>query len=260
MSIFSNLFGGSHHTNPYKAAVPYLEQVPGALTQYYDPYVQLGQQGQQLQPELADDYRGLLSGFQAGLDPQLSQQYSSMAMDPNAYYSSLASGFQGTPFQEDPGYQWNLDQQLQAQNQAMAAGGMTGSPQHQQLASQLASNIANQQYGNWQNRQDQLFRDYIGNQLGIAGAGLSGLQSQQQTGIGRGMQLGQLGLQGLANLASQDLGYGYGASTGLGQRMADYWGQRAGLASGQAQDLRQRQQGILGGALGLGSKLIGSFL
>lgn len=230
MSIFGKIFGSDSSTNPYKAASPYLNNIPGVLNNSYQPYVNLGQYGQQMQPELANDYRDLMDSPGAGLAPQLIEQYQQMAMNPNDYYAGLGSGFR-----QDPGYQWNLDQQLSAQDRAMAAGGMLGSPQHQKLSSQLASNLANQYYQN-----------YLSNQLGIANSGLSGLEGQQRVGLNQS----NLGLQGLNNIMTQDLNYGYNASNQLGQSMSDYWRNKAGLAAGRAQDSRNRIQGGLGAALG----------
>ncbi len=230
MGFWSNLFGSSSHTNPYKAAAPWVDQVPGTLGQYYDPYVQMGDVGREQAGELAGDYRGMLGGLDPARGDELTGQYRQMAQDPAAYQQQLGAGFQA-----DPGYQWDLDQQMQAQNQAQAAGGMSGSPQSQQMAQQLASHLANQQYGNYMNRQ-----------FGISGAGLQGLEGQQDVGLGMAYK----GLQGLGGLESQNLQYGYGGSTQAAQGMSDYLYNRANLSMGQAQDARNRRQGFLGGVLG----------
>lgn len=198
MGFFSDLFGSSERANPYKAAQKYMGQIPGQLHQYYDPYIEMGGTGRE---QMGDLY----------------QQYGAMAQDPGAYQAQLGAGFQ-----EDPGYQWNVDQQLQAQNQAMAAGGMSGSPQSQQFAQELAGHLANQQY-----------QQYMQNQMGIAGTGLQG-----QTGI-----------------AGTNLGYGYGASGQIAQNMQDYLYNRANLAAGGAQDYRNRLQGGVGAGIGLLSGL-----
>ncbi len=199
MGFFSDLFGGGK-ANPYKQAAPYYEQIPGQLHQYYDPYIEMGGTGRE---QMGDLY----------------QQYGAMAQDPGAYQAQLGAGFQ-----EDPGYKWNLDQQLQAQNQAMAAGGMSGSPQSQQFAQELAGHLADQQY-----------QQYMQNQMGIAGTGLQG-----QTGI-----------------AGTNLQFGFGASDQMAQNMQDYLYNRGNLAAGRAQDYRNRLQGGIGAGLGLGSSLLG---
>lgn len=201
MGFFSDLFGGGR-ANPYKQAAPFYEQVPGQLHQAYDPYIGMGDTGRE---QMGDLY----------------QQYGSMAQDPGAYQAGL-----GASFQEDPGYKWNLDQQQQAQNQAMAAGGMSGSPQSQQFSQQLASHLADQQY-----------QQYMQNQMGIAGAGLQGQQG----------------------IAGTNLGMGYDASSQMGQNMQDYLYNRGNLAAQQGQDYRNRLQGGIGGLLGLGSNLLSGF-
>lgn len=221
MSIFSKILGSHTSTNPYKAAAPYLEHIPSELHQYYDPYVQLGNYGRELQPGLVDSYRQMVGTPE--MSDMLTGQYQQMAQDPNAYYAQLGQGFQ-----QDPGYQYNLDQQLAAQDRAMAAGGMLGSPEHQKMNSQVASNLANQYYHN-----------YLNDQLGIASAGLMGLENQRGAG-----------LSGLGNISGQDLNYGFNAANQLGSGMSDYWRNRAGLAAGRAQDSRNRIQGGIGSFLG----------
>lgn len=199
MGFFSELFGGGR-ADPYKAGAKYMKQIPGQLHQYLDPYIGMGDVGRE---QFGDLY----------------QQYGAMAQDPGAYQAQLGAGFQ-----EDPGYQWNLDQQLQAQNQAMAAGGMSGSPQSQQFAQQLAGHLADQQY-----------QQYMQNQMGIAGTGLQGQQG----------------------IAGTNVGMGYGASGQMAQNMQDYLYNRANLAASGAQDYRNRLQGGVGSVLGLGSSLFG---
>jgi len=44
MSWMSQAFGGGgSYSNPADAAMPYLEQVPGYVDQYYNPYINMGQ-------------------------------------------------------------------------------------------------------------------------------------------------------------------------------------------------------------------------
>lgn len=199
MGFFNELFGGGR-ANPYKAGAKYMSQIPGQLHQYLDPYIGMGETGREQMGQLGEDYRGMFD-------------------DPAAYQARLGAGFQ-----EDPGYDWNLDQQLQAQNQAMAAGGMSGSPQSQQFAQELASHLANKQ-----------FQQYLQNQAGIAGTGLQGMQG----------------------LADTNVRSGYGASGQMAQNMQDYLYNRSNLAGAQAQDYRNRLQGGAGSILGLGSSLLG---
>jgi len=91
MGWLSDFFGGGK--NPADAAMPYLNKIPGVGHQYYDPYVSTGLQSL----------------------GQLSNQYSNMASNPTGNYNSLASGYK-----ESPGYQFALQQAMNAGNNAAA--------------------------------------------------------------------------------------------------------------------------------------------
>ncbi|HEY2811767.1 MAG TPA: hypothetical protein VGJ00_10325 [Rhabdochlamydiaceae bacterium] len=157
MSWFSEIFGGGH--NPANAAMPYINQIPGATNQYMQPY------------------------FQAGTNalPGLQDQYKNLLNDPGGMTNKIGQGYQ-----ESPGFKFALQQALNAGNNAQAAGGMSGTPQHQFQAMQEATGLANQDYGNWMNRA-----------LGLYGSGLTG----QQNMAGMGQQAGS----SLANMIAQTL-------------------------------------------------------
>lgn len=161
MSWVSNLF--KQNEDPSKSANQYLDQIPGAMGQYYQPWIQSG-----------DDARGQLTG-----------QYGQMTNDPGALYSRLASGYQ-----QSPGYQSKMNAALSASQNASAAGGMLGTPYDQTRAQQTASGIAGQD-----------FNDYMNQIMGIYGAGQKGMQGQQdygfRAGTGYADSMGQvLGQQG----------------------------------------------------------------
>jgi hypothetical protein len=185
MSMFGN--------SPYDAESEYVDQIPGIQQQYLGPYSQMGQ----------------------NLLPQLHQGYGAMALHPSQVQAGLGQGFQ-----QDPGYQWNLDQQLQAGDQAMAAGGMSGSPESQQFSQQTANNLANQQYNQYFNRN-----------MKIAGSGIQGEQ-------------------GLEN-------QGYKASNQMANNMTDYLYNRGNLAGAQAQNKRNMMWG--GAGLGASLALKGPY-
>lgn len=159
MGFLSGLFGGGDYTNPADAAKPYLDQIPGVLQQYYSPYVDSGKRA-----------LGTLEG-----------QYNDLISDPNSKFSQFAS-----QFSQSPGYQFQYNQGMNAANNAAASGGMLGTPYHQQNASSMASNLANQDFYN-----------YMKNILGMYGQGLGGME-----GIN---QLGFQGAQGLAGGLSSNL-------------------------------------------------------
>lgn len=132
-------------------AMGYLDQNPDIYHQYYDPYVQWGQETM----------------------PGLQEQYSMLMNDPAAQWAMMGQGFQ-----QSPGYQFQVDQAMQGSNNAMAAGGMLGTPAHQQQNMNYANQIANQDYYN-----------YMGNVGGLFNQGLQGTQGMFDTGYNASMGL-----------------------------------------------------------------------
>lgn len=189
----ANMFGD--YKNPYEAASPYYKQIQEMLPQYFQPYMQAGQQAL----------------------PGLQQAYGSM-LDPNALMQKIGSGYQ-----QSPGFQFQRDQALRSMNNAQAAGGMLGSPQHEQEAGQLATNLANQDYYN-----------YMRQALGLYGQGAQGMQ-------------------GLASM-------GAGASMGLGEDIASILGAQGQNAAAEAQAQNQHDQGGMGALFSGISSLLPFFL
>ena len=134
---------GKKGKTPGEAANKYLDQIPGQTGQYYKPYQQAGEGALNT---LQGEYGGLLSGDKQN---QL-----------------------GANYKESPGYQFALKQALQGGNSAAAAGGLLGTPQNTQQNQELASDLASKDYNN-----------YIQNQLGLYGQGLSGEQGLNQQGF-----------------------------------------------------------------------------
>lgn len=152
LGALGGYFFGSD-SDPYAAASPYLEGIPGTLGQYYDPYVQAGQQAL----------------------PTLQEQYGQLIQDPGGVMGGIGAGFQ-----QSPGYQFAVDQARKASEQSAAAGGMVGSPQQQQEIAETTTGLANQDYYNYMNKA-----------LGLYGQGLSGMGGLAQTGYGAATGLGQ---------------------------------------------------------------------
>jgi hypothetical protein len=196
-SIFGAM-GSNGFNNPQDAAKPYIDQIPNSLHPYYDPYIQRGER--------------------AGND--LEGKYSQMMNDPNGLLQQF-----GSKYTQSPGFQFKLKQALQAADHAAAAGGMSGSPMHQQQEMQLANDIGNQDYN-----------DYMSNIMRMYG----------------------LGEQGERNM----YGMGYGASNEMGQSIGNALNSQAQLAYQGAQAKNQKEsqdQGFWGSlAGGLGS--LASFL
>jgi hypothetical protein len=91
----------------------------------------------------------------------LQGQYGQLMNDPGGKYNQI-----GESFQQSPGFKFAMQQAMNAQNHAAAAGGMAGSPMHEQMAQQTATDLANQDYYN-----------YMQGATGLYGQGLNGQQN-----------------------------------------------------------------------------------
>lgn len=140
-------------------------------------------------------------------------------------------------FQAGPGYQFQMDQGMQALNRSAASRGMLASGNNSADLMRYGQGLANQEHGNWLSR--------------LGGLGNMGMQAAQ----------GQTGRQN--TLSALDYGYGQGQA-GIYQHTADAVSNAMnnGLMS-DAASAAQRQQnmfkGILGG-LQLGGSLLGGML
>lgn len=144
MGFFDKIFGGGYE-NPAEAAQPYLSQIPGATSKYFEPYVQAGQRAL---PKLESEYGGLLE-------------------HPGMQLNEI-----GSQFHESPGFKFALQQALQSAGNAAAAGGMAGSPMHEQQNMGIATNLGNQEYYNWLNPALNLYTRGLGGMEGLASGGL----------------------------------------------------------------------------------------
>lgn len=199
-----DMFGSQD--NPYDAAKGSYDQIPGMMKQYMNPYVQAGQGAM---GQLQNQYGNLMGGLSG-----LQGQYNSLMNDPSAMYNKLAGGYH-----QSPGFQWQMGQGMNAANNAAAAGGMAGSPQHQQQAASMAEGLANQD-----------FQNYMGKTLGMFGMGLEGNQGLYNQGL--------QGMQGINQM-------GYGASNELSQSLANALMSQGNMAfSGQAAQNQSQGQGM----------------
>lgn len=172
MGMFDFMSGSSSANN-------YLKKIPGVVKPYYDPYIESGNQA----------------------IPILEEQYGKLVSNPGDIYSSLGSGFQTSP-----GYNFALEQALNASNNAAAAGGMAGSPMHEQQNMTVATGLADQDYYN-----------YMNDVLGLYNTGLSGEQKLYNTGYQASDTLAKIlsgNLQSQATAAA--MGNQYGSAMGLG--------------------------------------------
>lgn len=178
--IGSLFFGGG---NPYKGASKTLDQIGPMAGQYYSPYINAG--AHVALPQLLDQFKGLIN-------------------DPNALISKIGGGYQ-----KSPGYDWQLNQGMQAANNAAAAGGLAGSPQHQQQAATMAEGLANQDYYN-----------YLQHALGLYGTGLQGMSGLNQMGFNSSDQMANL----LSNLMGQKAQMQFAGDAAQNQQKGSAWG------------------------------------
>ena len=175
-----NLFGPG--PGIAKEANKYLNQIPGAMQPYYQPYMSAGQNA-----------LGQLMG-----------QYGQLTGSTGDVYNKLAGGYQ-----QSPGFQSALKQALGAASNQAAAGGMTGTPQAQLQSADVAGTLAQKDFG-----------DYMSRMMGLYNTGLSGLSGINQQGFGAstdyanmlGSILGQQGQYGAMEKAmrNQQRGQGIG--------------------------------------------------
>lgn len=98
---------------------------------------------------------------------------------------------QTNQYQQSPGYQYAVNEALRQVQQNASARGLLESGSVMRGMTDRALGMANQDYGNWWNRQNQLYGDYQNRLAGLAGG---------STGADQAYGLGQA--QGTASLAT----------------------------------------------------------
>ena len=161
--------------NPSDSAMGYMDEMPGMISKYLDPYIT----------------RGLVPGKTIN---DIGQDY-----------------------QQSPGFKFALEQAIQGAGHAAAAGGMAGSPQHEQQNMTLATNLGNQDYNEW-----------LKHALGVYGIGA-------QTGIAAGEDMASI----LANKAK----LAYEGQNAENEHSGGMWGSLLGGAG-------TLLGGPIGGAIG----------
>ena len=143
MGFFDFLSGGDSG-NPAKAAQPYLNKAHDVGNQYYDPYVQRGEQANQ----------------------QSNQLYQRLAQDPSGYFNELMQGYKPSA-----AYQGKYDRAFREATNSANAGGYAGTELDQEERGRLANRLS-----------EEDLQQYINNILGLQGTGLEGLQHQGDYG------------------------------------------------------------------------------
>lgn len=174
------------YTNPADAGMGYLEQIPGTVTPYYQPYRRIGlasaRAGAPQYYQMATNPIGYHNYIMEGYEPSASYQYQSDQLDKSMNADAAAGGYTGTSY--DQGQQAQAQQQLLSQDQQRyyndvtdaqrygLQGGMqyynTGYNASDTLAKILAQNLAQEaglayQGANWQN---QMTAQRRGNMVG----------------------------------------------------------------------------------------------
>ena len=209
------------YTDPDDQASQTLEQIPGTITPYYQPYINAGQQSM---GALGNQYSQLIGNNYSTLQNSLIQ----MLTNPAGVMSSI-----GSNYQESPGYQWELDQSEAAGENAAAAGGYSGTPQDQQFQEQTAEGLA-----------DQDFSKYMKTALGVSKEGLKGMGQMYGAGLRGTQKMNQMG---------------YDASNQLAQGLAQYLTQLSQMQYSSQINENMHNMGMLGDAVGLLSNILGDF-
>lgn len=207
-SVASGLFNLYGTDDPYSAAMPYYNKIPGMLNQEYSPWINAGQS------VLPGIEQYMNRGNAAG--NQLMGQYNEMTNNPSGLLNKLGAGFH-----QSPGYQFQVNQALETANRASAAGGMAGSPEEQQQIAGVTNQLANQDYYNYLNHSQMLY-----------GEGIGGLQKTEGLGAMMGSNIYNQGANSANNLA-QNLGEAYMNQGNLKFSDTQYNNQRRGNAFGQ---------------------------
>lgn len=174
----AGLMGLGKGKNPADVANQYIDQIPGQTKPYYQPYMDTGNQAMQ-------------------------QFMQMLGQNPSDTYNKLGEGYK-----ESPGYKFSLEQALKAGTNANAAGGMLGTPMHQQQNMATAEGLASQD-----------FEKYMNHVLGINTENKQGLG--QLTGLGYNASSDYA--SGLANNLGQKAAYGYAGQAAQNQSKSNDW-------------------------------------
>lgn len=199
------LMGGG--SNPYKGASKLMGQIPGATKPYYQPYMNAGANALN---QMNDQYSHLL----ANRSP-LQDQYSQLMNDPSAMYNKIAGGYQ-----QSPGFEWEMGQGMNAANNAAAAGGMAGSPEHQQQAATMATGLANKDFNNYMGKAMGLYGQGLEGSQGMYNQGLQGYEGLNKMGYGANDQMASI----IADMLSQQSKFKMAGQLGQNQSQGQTWG------------------------------------
>lgn len=197
---------------------------------------------------------GTNSGGQAGV-LQMQPANAQSALD--QYKNTAGYQLLNAPgaYEQSPGYQYAMDQALGQVQQGASARGMLESGAVLRDMQKTASGLAQQDYGNWWNRQNQLYGDYQNRLQGLAGgptgsadamtAGANAAQANLQTGSNLGSLFGNqgtTGMGGIINTAAAQSGNMINA--GQQQATVNAANQATQLAGATLASNQQKPQGL----------------
>lgn len=185
-----NMFG--NWSNPADAAMPYFGDISNELKNYMNPYIQRGNQA-------LDVTQG---------------QYGNLINDPSAMYNKIAAGYQ-----QSPGFQFALKQSLNSADNRNSAAGMSLSPQAEQNRMQVATGLANQDFGNYMGRAMNLYDTGLSGMQGIGNMGFDASKSLSENLASMLLSQAQLAYQG-QNAENQHDGGGLGSLISGGLSLA----------------------------------------
>jgi hypothetical protein len=204
--MFSSLFGGGD--NPYEEALDLYSyaDMEAMLQEYYGPWREAG-------------LRAL---------PTMEEQMMMLLYSPDVIHQMM-----GSTYEASPGYEYQMQQSMNAANQAAAAGGMLGTPSHQTQAMEVSQGIANQDYWDYVNHLTKLYMEGLGIGGDISQQGYNA-SSAMASDLARfmGAQMG-LTAQAGAYDASQTNAMLSGL-TGMLTMIGGMYGGPAGAAAGSA--------------------------
>jgi len=138
----------------------------------------------------------------------------------NAYYNTAGYQNLNAPgaFQQSPGYQFQVDEAMRMSQGNAASRGLLESGSALRGMNQAVQGVAQQDYGNWWNRQNNQFNDYQNRLAGLAGGNVGGDQAFQ-AGMGQAQGTMQTG-QNIGSLFGNQGTAGYGGMVNVGGAQA----------------------------------------
>ncbi len=167
MSLFRNIKKLFMGENPANKAMPFLQQIPGQVQPFYQPYINEGRRA-------SEESQGIYSG---------------MSNDPADFINRLMESYSPSR-----GFEFKRDQALQAARNASAAGGGLGTRYDQMRQAEIANALAGQDMYDWLDRT-----------LGVQQAGLHGQELGAERGYNASTGYGDILGNSLASQAT--LGY-----------------------------------------------------